>query len=120
MFRRHLTLLLIALLTSQSVWAMADSHRFHQDGTIHISFEHSLDFSQNQIDLTDNTATVSDHRNHPDQDDCHCCHCHSAPINYIGVEYSIPLFVAHHLQQSNLLIHFFSALSTHLLRPPIV
>ncbi|HBC57429.1 MAG TPA: hypothetical protein DCZ03_09715 [Gammaproteobacteria bacterium] len=120
MFKHCLTFLLISLLASQSVWAMANAHRFHQTDAMHIAFNNLQDLAQKRLALEDNAMEVGDQHQSTEQDDHHCCDCHGAPLNYIGVEYAHPPFLRPLAQQSTLIIRFVSAPYAQLLRPPIV
>lgn len=103
--RQYLVYLIIALMTTQSVGAMADVHKFHQSGTEHLSFNHehsSADIDVFELHELDTSDALSS-----DSFDCHhCCHCHGVASVFIGAHWAGLPFAAPSEEQS--FYHFVS------------
>lgn len=111
--------MLVVLIAMQSVFAIADSHQSHQEGTQHLEFEHEHDSSRvadNQDRLKSSTPSFG-------QYDCHhCCHCHGQGLSLFvlatsthGLDSAMsadPHFIHHLFYRSNLVSPD--------IRPPIV
>jgi len=117
MIRIWLSYMLVALIATQSVIAIADVHQSHQEGTQHLEFQHEHDsIRAMDYQLDQNTSTSS-----PDNYDCHhCCHCHgmsffivTANASGLNIDTSAnPRLVFHLFYRSNLISPD--------IRPPIV
>jgi len=78
MLKKCLSLMLILLITCQSVWAMADNHPLTQPETAHVETGHNHDsLDKAPVDLK--ASSLSDTSSALDCN--HCCHCHgSSPL----------------------------------------
>ena len=81
MIRRWLSYLLIVLIAMQSVVAIADEHKSHQEGIQHLEFVHEFDSARTIDDELDQNGGAS----LPDQyDSHHCCHCHVSGMSLLA------------------------------------
>gem|GEM_PF-5165146 len=103
MLKRRLSLLLILLISSQSVWAMLDIHQI-QPSKLFIT-EHHTNHQHNY-----SSNDTSGHEHH--------CHGHSSPQHFLSGHVAVPLSNSTALLGSGYSSPITSAPLSNLFRPP--
>jgi len=83
MIRHAITYLMIALITVQSVVAVADAHQLHQSGTEHLTFEHDHDQLIENLQ-PEQKINIDNPAGGTNLDCHHCCHCHGTGHIFFG------------------------------------
>lgn len=107
MLKKRLSLLIILLIASQSVWAMVDIPQQHQSSNEHFIAEHLHDHHEPEAEY--HSAENSEH---------HHCHGHSAQLHFLSDSIKVPLINTSALFNGSYSSAITSAPLSNLFRPP--
>lgn len=107
MLNRHLIIILLALMSLQSLMAMADAHQYHEQSSQHVDTSHTALTDTSGFDTHIDVHTTLK----AELDGCnHCCHCHGGGLGVLNA------YSRHYLPSPNQTIGSRDSVST-IVRP---